>query len=738
MGCKYRVGSDGSRKVLTIECRDCVHSMSLEKGEECLRGAVEILLDEGEVDSVVLQELVRKEYDGEWLEFLRDVVDIHEGTRNWHANWHPINGCAVCKGERESILKDILSDSLTKHPAGAYGELAKCIREEEAKEESAEREECVECRHRYAKELLSLKGIFEERKFFIMLRAQGLSYPVDRSVYAALGAPAIRPYFSTSRIVLKPPKDAALIDSYDVGDSTVRIYLPSSKPEYLYFLVPPEYELPPRKFEIINEARRSLLKRRPASLDFRDPLKWRRYFGRLARKAIADAAGEGLLMEELKELADILIKYTAGFGILEVLLEDDLIRDIYVNAPGSEMPICVNHSSFDECATNIYLSGEDVDAMISRFRARSGRSFSEAHPVLDMELPEFKTRVAAIGRPLSPDGVALALRRQKSTPWTLPQLIANSALDPLAAGLLSFLVDGQTTILVTGSRGSGKTSLLVALLSELAQGLRILTIEDTLEIPVGSFNAIGYRIQRLKIRSAVGGSKTEMAPQDALSAALRLGESVLVIGEVRGPETRILYESMRVGAAGNSVLGTIHGSSASSVFERVIYDMGIPASSFKATDLVVAAAPIRLGGGLRSSRRVVQISEVRKDWSEAVPRAAEMFMDLMSYDPASDALNATNEYRSASGLIARIARKWNMSYREAIENIELRANIKGYIVEASRKHSMPRLLELTHVVRSNNAFRMLNEEQLGERRMDYERLFGEWKQWFEGYVESLR
>ncbi len=738
MACKYRIGNDGSRKVLTIECRDCVHSMSLEDGEECLGGAMEILLDEGEVDSVVLQELVRKEYDGEWLEFLTDTADVYESTRNWPMNWRSDDGCAACKAERESALNNIFSNSLLRHPAGAYGELTQRVIEEEAKEEGADREECVECRHEYGKELLALKGIFEEKRFFRTLKAKGLGYPVQRSVYSVLGSPAIRPHFSTSRVVLKPPPDAALVDSYEVGNSRVRIYLPSSKPEYMYFLVPPEYELQPREFEILNEARRSLLKRRPATLDFREPLKWRRYFRRLARKAIAEAADGALARRELDELAEIMVKYTTGFGILEILLEDDMIRDIYVNAPESDTPVCINHSSFDECATNVYFSSDDVEAMISRFRARSGRSFSEAHPVLDMELPEFKTRVAAIGKPLSPDGVALALRRQKSTPWTLPQLIANSALTPLAAGLLSFLVDGQTTILVTGSRGSGKTSLLVALLGELAPGLRILTIEDTLEIPVSSFNAVGYRIQRLKIRSAVGGSETEMAPQDALSAALRLGESVLVVGEVRGPETRILYESMRVGAAGNCVLGTIHGSSATSVFERVVYDLGIPASSFKATDLVVAAAPIRLGGGLRSARRVVQISEVKKDWIEATQRPEELFMNLVSYDPTSDTLMPTNEFRAVSGLIARIAKKWNITYQSAIENIELRAKIKSYIAEASGKRGMPQLLELTHVVRSNNAFRTLNEEQLGEGRMNYERLFEEWKDWFEGYVESLR
>jgi archaeal flagellar protein FlaI len=43
---------------------------------------------------------------------------------------------------------------------------------------------------------------------------------------------------------------------------------------------------------------------------------------------------------------------------------------------------------------------------------------------------------------------------------------------------------------------------------------------------------------------------------------------------------------MRVGAAGNVVIGTIHADSAYSVWDRVVNDLGVPTTSFKATDLL--------------------------------------------------------------------------------------------------------------------------------------------------------
>jgi hypothetical protein len=263
------------------------------------------------------------------------------------------------------------------------------------------------------------------------------------------------------------------------------------------------------------------------------------------------------------------------------------------------------------------------------------------------------------------------------------------------------------------------------------QKLRIITIEDTLEIPVPQFNALGYRIQRLKIQSSVGKSETELTPQEALATALRLGESVLVIGEVRGPETKILYESMRIGAAGNSVLGTIHGSSTSSVFERVVYDIGIPATSFKATDIVITAAPIRKGGGIRRFRRIVQISEVKKDWYSENPNPKEVFRDLMVYDPSKDMLETTVGY-SASETISAIAKKWNLTYKQALENIDIRAKMKECMVKLKRKKKLLGILELEHVIECNNKFRELMEEH-----SDYYFVYQEWEDWFNRYAERM-
>ena len=117
-----------------------------------------------------------------------------------------------------------------------------------------------------------------------------------------------------------------------------------------------------------------------------------------------------------------------------------------------------------------------------------------------MDLPEFKTRVSVIGDPLSSGGLAYAFRKHARNPWTLPKLINTGSITPLAAGLLSFLMDGQSSVLVAGGVGSGKTSLLCALLLEIPQKYRILTIEDTPELPIENLQKLGCKIQGMNTK----------------------------------------------------------------------------------------------------------------------------------------------------------------------------------------------------------------------------------------------
>ena len=119
-----------------------------------------------------------------------------------------------------------------------------------------------------------------------------------------------------------------------------------------------------------------------------------------------------------------------------------------------------------------------------------------------------------------------------------------------------FLVDGARTMLVAGTRGSGKTSLLGALISEIMRKYRVITVEDTLELPVNYLRNVGYNIVQMKVGSAIGSTGGEMTASEGIRTTLRLGDSALIVGEVRSKEAISLYEAMRVGALALSVRDT--------------------------------------------------------------------------------------------------------------------------------------------------------------------------------------
>jgi type IV secretory pathway ATPase VirB11/archaellum biosynthesis ATPase len=116
-------------------------------------------------------------------------------------------------------------------------------------------------------------------------------------------------------------------------------------------------------------------------------------------------------------------------------------------------------------------------------------------------------------------------------------LAFNGSIDASLLGLLSYLMDGRTAMLICGARGAGKSSLLSALMFEFSPTQRILTIEDTLELPIRRMQHLGYKVQSLFVETRMEQTTEEVADQ-ALRASLRLGESAIVLGEVRGPRLR--------------------------------------------------------------------------------------------------------------------------------------------------------------------------------------------------------
>ena len=574
-------------------------------------------------------------------------------------------------------------------------------------------------------------------------------YNYSREIYYTIFRPEIIPNFTFTRLVSSLPEGAEILDQYVIGEgfdkSNVTILKRKKDAKPIYHLMPPEYSLEEDKQELLNLARNVLIEHQPKAEEFTDPEKTRQVFFNVSRDLLGELSESKKIKldyEGLNKLASILVRHTIGFGLVEVLLQDKNLQDIVLNAPISLNPIFLRHQEYDECITNIIPSREDADSWAAKFRMISGRPLDEANPILDTDLAlgNITARIAVIQQPLSPGGLAYAIRRHRESPWTLSLFIKNKMLNSFSAGLLSFLIDGSRTLLVAGTRSSGKTSLLGALMLEIMPKYRIIVLEDTLELPVDAIRKLNYDILRMKVRSSLLKESAEVSADEGIRTSLRLGDSSLIVGEVRSLEAKALYEAMRVGALANVVAGTIHGASPYGVFDRVVNDLGVPTTSFKATDCIIVANPVKTPDGLKSVKRVIQLAEVRKHWLKD-PEEEGGFVDLLKYNVDSDSLEPTEELINGDSdtikSIASTVKGWAGNWDGVYDNVLLRGKVKQEIVDTSIKLNMPEILEAGFNSLSNNMFHQFSKEVQQEIGLpESKRVFPLWQAWLKKEIRG--
>ncbi len=485
--CDYSYNED--KQQLRVNCLGCLFGASIEDFEECMARTIDKILEVRKVHSIVLAKEREYEYGPEQTAMLREIADIIERVIRERLISIDKLGGEGCRKIAEAFsgkLQYIVLDLMRKDPIGAYVELSREIRHLKSKMKELTKREHVQCAQKILREVLEpLKERMEQTRIIQFARPHAAGYHIgDRALYRELFMPSVRPNFMLTRYVMTPPEGGKSVDRYDVGDIQVEVYKMPNSTEYFYHILPPEFRLPQEQYTILDAARRYMATHRPKTAEFVKSKRVREVFANIGKDMIREVSKQmdvELSTKELELLASILTRYTAGLGVLEVLLADEKVQDIYINSPIERQPILINHQEWEECRTNLIPTMEDAEAWATRLRIHSGRPLDEANPVLDTEVtvPGGKARFALITRTLSPHGLGFAIRRHRDKPWTLPLFIKAKTITPLAAGLLSFLIDGTVSMLVAGGRGAGKTSMLGSLMLEILPKTRVLTIEDS-------------------------------------------------------------------------------------------------------------------------------------------------------------------------------------------------------------------------------------------------------------------
>lgn len=755
----YEVIREGEEIILKISCETCPFFPSVEDDPRVMALVINALAETGSATKIVLTQKRDYEYDYTQTLLLLEIAKLYRKLNRQKRTYNLLENekCRKYVEPKHAEIQDILFNYLKSDPIEAYMLLIRISeRENQLIKTRAISREGIACLQKYYRMIESLVGELQKSQLIQQALPHLKDYTFgDRTIYRKILTPSVKPNFMYTKLMATFPTKGEELDSYMINDTEISIFKLPNTVQPLYHIIPPEFKLDEDRYEILELVRASLEKFEPKKGEFTNPERIREVFYNISQDSLdhlAQAKGINLKSKELEQLSEILVRYTVGFGLIEVLLQDEKIQDITINSPTGRNPVFIVHSEFDACSTNIIPTFRESESWASKLRILSGRPLDEANPVLDTELtfPYARARISAVTSPLNPTGLAYALRRHRDKPWTLSLFSQEKKewykikrpgaryLTPLAAGLLSFLVDGSRTILVAGTRSSGKTSLLGALMVELTRKGRIITCEDTLELPGEAMRNLGYNIQQLKVASALTKGTTEVSASEGIRTTLRMGDSSLIVGEIRSTEAIALYEAMRVGALANLVAGTIHGDSPYGVFDRVVNDLKVPRTSFKATDIIIIAKPVKTAGGLFREKRVLSITEVRKHWEED-PLREKGFVDLMKYNSKTDMLEPTEELLSGDSevvkSIAGTVKEWAGDWEAVWENIKLREQVKKELINASAK--IPELLEAEFTVVANDEFHRVTEqvrEEIGYA--EPKEVLKEWKKWLTKTVKK--
>lgn len=316
-----------------------------------------------------------------------------------------------------------------------------------------------------------------------------------------------------------------------------------------------------------------------------------------------DPGARDLVRQEL-EVEERVLEEFFGDGPLADLLVDREISELLVNGRGE---IWVERGTGLTRTGRTFSSEEALRLYARRLLSARGRKVDQLSPFADCVTGE-GNRVHVVIAPVSKQGTCLSIRKPRLEGWSLGALAGQGAMSPACEAYLRAAVLERKNLFVCGGTGTGKTSLLGALISEAPASERMLCLEDISEI-----RSTHPHLLQLEARPPNQEGEGEQSLRRLLQESLRMRPDRLIVGECRGAEALDLLMALNTGHAGS--MGTIHANSARDALSRLELLALLGSGNLRegaVKSLIASAVQIVIflekGGG---RRRIAGVAEVK-------------------------------------------------------------------------------------------------------------------------------
>lgn len=250
------------------------------------------------------------------------------------------------------------------------------------------------------------------------------------------------------------------------------------------------------------------------------------------------------------------------FGPLAEIASVPEVTDIAVTPQGA---VWIDRGKgMEQVTTRIpFRHSADVKEYAIQLCAQLGCRLDDAAPIADAASTD-GIRLHAVLEPLVPCGASVSIRLPPPRGHSLTDLENLGFLPHQWVSVMESLVRRKASIVITGGTGTGKTTLLRALLGLCAPTERIVTVEEIREIGGSTRANIVSLVART--RNVEGAGEVSLA--DLVSATLRMRPDRIVLGECRGAEVADLLRAFNTGHRGGMV--TLHASGIDRLPQRLV------------------------------------------------------------------------------------------------------------------------------------------------------------------------